>query len=49
MIFVPKSQIRYNLALVQLMACHQTGDKPSSEPEMVMSTDAYMCYSVQTN
>ena len=49
LIFVPKGPIRYNLALVQLMACHQTGDKSSSEPMMVLSTDAYMCYSAQIN
>ena len=33
--FVPKGPINNNLALVQLMAWHRSGDKPLSEPMMV--------------
>ena len=32
--FVPKDPIENNAALVQIMAWHQTGDKPLSEPMM---------------
>ena len=43
--FVPKVSI-YNIpALVLIMACHRPGDKPLSEPMMVLSTDAYMRHS----
>ena len=33
--FVPKGPINNSLALVQIMAWHQPGDKPLSEPMMV--------------
>ena len=33
--FVPKGPINNNLALVQIMAWHRSGDKPLSEPMMV--------------
>ena len=33
--FVPKGPINNNPALVQIMAWHQSGDKPLSEPMMV--------------
>ena len=42
---VPSGPI-YNIpALVLIMAWHQPGDKPLSEPMMVSSTDAYMRHS----
>ena len=34
--FVPKSQINNIPALVEIMACRQPGDKPLSEPMMVI-------------
>ena len=40
--FVPKGQINYITALVQIMAWHGPGDKPLSEPMMAWFTDAYM-------
>ena len=40
--FVPKVQINNVPALVWIMACHQTGDKPLSEPILVKFADAYM-------
>ena len=39
---VPRSLINNNLALVQVMAWHQTGDKPFSEPVLTQLTDVYM-------
>ena len=39
--FVPRSPID-NTALVQVMAWHQTGDKPLPELVMIQFTDAYM-------
>ena len=43
--FVPKGPINNNPALVQIMACRQTGDKPLSEPMMAYFTDSYMHHS----
>ena len=43
--FVPKVSIYKIPALVLIMACHRPGDKPLSEPMMVLSTDAYMRHS----
>ena len=40
--FVPKGPINKIPALVQIMAWHQTGDKPLSEPMMTHFNDAYM-------
>ena len=40
--FVPKAPIINNPALVQIMAWHQSGDKPLSEPMMV-SLLTYIC------
>ena len=40
--FVPKVQINNTSVLVQIMAWHQPGDKPSSEPMMV-SLLMYIC------
>ena len=40
--FVPKDPIDYKSALVQVLAWHQTGDKPLPEP-MVQFTGAYIC------
>ena len=42
---VPKSAIDKKLALVQIMAWRQTGNKPLSKPMMVCFTDAYMRHS----
>ena len=42
---VPKSAIDKKLALVQIMAWRQTGDKPLSKPMMVCFTDAYLRHS----
>ena len=42
---IPYGPIENNPALVQIMACHQIGDKPLSEPVMVLFGDAYMCLS----
>ena len=39
---VPRSPIDNNTALVQVMAWHQTGDKPLPELVMIQFTDAYM-------
>ena len=35
--FVPKGPINNNPALVQIMACRRSGDKPLSDPMMVSS------------
>ena len=35
--FVPKRPINNIPALVQIMACHRPGDKPLSEPMMLIS------------
>ena len=43
--FVPKGSINNKPALVQIMAWHQTGNKPLSEPMMAWFTDAYMHHS----
>ena len=40
--FVPKGSIDNNPVLVQIMAWHQPGDKPLSEPVLTWFTDAYM-------
>ena len=40
--FVPRSPIDNKAALVQIMAWHQTGAKPLSEPMMTQFNDAYM-------
>ena len=40
--FVPKGLTDNGLALVQLIAWRQTGDKPLFEPVMVLFTDIYM-------
>ena len=39
--FVPKDPIDNKSALVQEMACGQTGDKPLPEPMLDQFTDAY--------
>ena len=41
--FVPKVPINNNLALVQIMAKHRSGDKPLSEPMMVSSL-MHICF-----
>ena len=38
--FVPMCQIYYKPALLQVMACHQTGDKPLPEPMLTKVCDA---------
>ena len=40
--FVSKGPIDNILALVQIMAWHQIGDKPLSETMLTLFTDAYM-------
>ena len=40
--FVPNSPIDNKPALVQVMASHQTGDKPLPEPILIQFTNAYM-------
>ena len=40
--FVPKGSIDNKSALVQVMACRLTGDKPLPEPMLTQFTDAYM-------
>ena len=40
--FVPKAPIDNMPALVQVLACRQTGDKPLPEPMLTQFTDAYM-------
>ena len=40
--FFPSSPIDNKQALVQVMACRQTGDKPLPEPMLTQFTDAYM-------
>ena len=40
--FVPSSPIDNKLALVQVMACCWTGDKPLPEPMMTKIADAYI-------
>ena len=40
--FVPRSPIDNKPALVQVMAWHQTGDKPLCEPMLIQFTDEYM-------
>ena len=40
--FVPKGPINNITALVQIMAWRQTGNKPLSEPMVVLSGDAHM-------
>ena len=42
--FVSKGSVNNIPALVQIMAWHQPGDKPLSEPMLVCCTDAYMCH-----
>ena len=43
--FVPNGPIDIMLALVQIMAWRQTGNKPLSEPMMTYVVNAYMCHS----
>ena len=40
--FVPRSPVNNKPALVQLMACQRTGDKPLPELMLTQFTDAYM-------
>ena len=40
--FVPKDQIEYKSALVQVMAWRLLGDKPLPEPMLTQFTDAYI-------
>ena len=40
--FVPRSPVDKKPALVQVMAWHQTGDKPLPETMLAQFTDAYM-------
>ena len=40
--FVPEGPIGSKAALVQVMACRRTGDKPLPEPMLIQFTDAYM-------
>ena len=40
--FVPRSPINNKPAVVQVMAWHQTSDKPLPEPVLTQSTDTYM-------
>ena len=47
--FVPKGPIDNDTALVQIMACRWTGDKPSSEPMMAYVGDACMRHSASEN
>ena len=44
-LIVSKGPIDNKPALVQIMACRRTGDKPLSEPMMAYFTDAYMRHS----
>ena len=39
---VPKGQIDYKSALIQVMALCRTGDKPLPEPMLTQFSDAYM-------
>ena len=47
--FVHGSQINNIPALFQIMAEHQPGDKPLSEPMMAYFTEAYMRHSASMN
>ena len=40
--FAPKEPIDSNLALIQIRAWHQIGNKPLSGPMLTQFTDAYM-------
>ena len=40
--FIPKGQIDYKSALVQVMAWHRTGEKPLPESMLTQFTDAYI-------
>ena len=40
--FVPKGPIEYKSALVQVMAWHRTGEKPSPKSMLTKFTDAYI-------
>ena len=42
LMFVPQGPIDNKSVLVQVMAWHQTGDKPVPEPMLNQFTDAYM-------
>ena len=42
---VPKGPVNTYIALVQIMACRQVGDKPLSQPTMVKFTDPCMRHS----
>ena len=42
---VVKGPIDNKPALIQIMACRQTGDKPLSEPMVAQSLDTHMCLS----
>ena len=39
---IPRDLIDNKSVLVQVMAWHRTGDKPSPEPMLTQFTDAYM-------
>ena len=39
--FIPKGSIDYKSALVQVVAWHQTGEKPLPESMLTQFTDAY--------
>ena len=40
--FIPKGPIDYKSPLVQVMAWHQTGEKPLPESMLTQFTDAYI-------
>ena len=40
--YVPKGPVDNKSALVQAVACRQTGDKPLPEPMLTQFIDAYM-------
>ena len=42
--FIPKGPIDYKSALVQVVAWHRTGEKPSPESMLTQFTDAYTMY-----
>ena len=47
--FIPNAPMDNIPVLVQIMAWRRLGDKPLSEPMMVLFTDAYMCHSASMN
>ena len=42
--FIPKGPTDNKLALVQVMACHQTGNKLLTKPMMTLATHAICCH-----